>query len=350
MNQCSLVHRGAASSKGSTSWTGRPEKDDYTSFAGFMVYYLQQLKPKDDLKRLSTIVSARTSRINGLEPFASESETPSPRDSSRSSNVTLLLSGYSYGFLILSRLPPVAEMLRRFEAAPRGTTAAEIVLRAYRLAKESRSTLEVKQALPQSRGRRLTPADATKPRLHASPVIVGGEETPPQERRHSRETSRGANIVHRGVEVPLRIANRMRRRSSGVRPGTGHGPVRSEESIATGTTTPVPSVRVMYLLISPVLPPLAHTLVPPASWTGFRGAVDKSTGVGSLTCPTLAVWGSIDSFTSDRRLKAWAERLSKAGPATFKWLDFEGGGHFWREHGVMKLMTEGIVNWVRENS
>jgi pimeloyl-ACP methyl ester carboxylesterase len=314
-----------------------------------MIYYQQQLQPKDDLKRLSTIVSARTSRIDGLKPLTSASETPSPKDGSRSSNVTLLLSGYSYGSLILSRLPPVAEMLGRFEAAPRGTTAAEIILRAFRLAKESRSTLEIKQTLPQSRGRRLTPADATKPRLHASPVIVGGEETPPQERRRSRESSRG-NIVHRSAEVPLRIKARMRRRSSGVRPGTGHGPIGSEESVTTGTKTPLPGVRVMYLLISPVLPPIAHTLVPPVSWTGLRGAVDKSTGVGAMTWPTLAVWGSMDSFTSNRRLKAWAERLSKAGPATLKWVDVEGAGHFWREQGVMRSMTEEIGHWVREHS
>jgi len=315
-----------------------------------MIYYLQQLQPKDDLKRLSTIVSARTSRIDGLEPLTSASGTPSPRDSSRSTHVTLLLSGYSYGLLILTRLPPVAEMLGRFEAAPRGTTAAEIILRAFRLARESRSTLEVKQVLPQSRGRRLTPADATKPRLHASPVIVGGEETPPQERRRSTETSRGANIVHRGVEVPLRIKARMRRRSSGVRPGTGHGLVGSDESVPTGVTTPVLGVRVMYLLVSPVLPPIAHTLVPPISWTGLRGAVDKCTGVGAMTCPTLAVWGSIDSFTSNRRLKAWAERLSKAGPAILKWVDIEGAGHFWREQGATRSMTETIEHWVRENS
>lgn len=315
-----------------------------------MVYYMQQLQPKDDLKRLSTIVSARASRIDGVEPLSSASETPSPPNSSRSNDIVLLLSGYSYGFLILSRLPPIADILSRFEAAPYGTTAAEIILRAYRLAKESRSILEDKQAMPQSRGRRLTPADATKPRLHASPVIVGGEETPPQERRKSRETSRGASIVQRGVEVPLRIKARIRRRSSGVRPSTKNGPMQSDESITAGSTTPVPGVSIMYLLISPVLPPLAHTLVPPASWTVLKGGIDRSTGVGALTYPTLAVWGSIDSFTSDRRLKAWAERLSKAGPATFKWKSHEGAGHFWREHGVMKLMTKGIRDWLRENA
>jgi pimeloyl-ACP methyl ester carboxylesterase len=312
---------------------------------------MQQLQPKDDPKRLSTIMSARTSCIDGIELPASTSETSSPRNSPRSSDVVLLLSGYSYGYLILSRLPPMANMLSRFEAAPFGTTAAEIVLRAYRLARESRSTLEAKQALPQSRGRRLTPADATKPRLHASPVIVGGEETPPQERHRSRDTSRGANIVHRGIEVPLRIKVRMRRRSSDVRPSAKNGVMRSEESITTGTvTTAAPGVRVMYVLISPLLPPLAHTLIPPVSWTGLKGGVDRSTGVGAMTCPTLAVWGSVDGFTSDRRLKTWAERMSNGGPVTFKWLSVEGAGHFWREHGVMTLMTKGIEEWIRENS
>lgn len=314
-----------------------------------MTYYLQQLQPKDDFRRLSTIISARTSRIDGGEPLPSASQTPSPVSDSHSNEVVLLLGGYSYGYLIMSRLPPMSEILDRFEAAPHGTTVAEIILRAYRLSKDSRSTLEAQKAMFQPRGRRLTPADATKPRLHASPVVVGGEETPPKDRRHSRETSRGSNIIHRGVEVPLRIKARIRRRSSGVRPTTKGDRMRSEESIHSGNTTPVPGVRVMYLLISPVLPPLAHTLVPPASWTGLKGGVDKSTGVGTMTCQTLAVWGSIDSFTSNRRLKAWAERMSKAGSDTFEWTAFEGAGHFWRENGTMKLMTERIGSWTREN-
>ena len=42
--------------------------------------------------------------------------------------------------------------------------------------------------------------------------------------------------------------------------------------------------------------------------------------------------------------------MSKAGPATFKWTEFEGAGHFWREQGVMKLMMEGIKSWVREHA
>jgi hypothetical protein len=356
------------------------------SFTGFMIYYLQKLRPSnndDDCdggpRPLSTIMSARTSRIDGPENsytitgFPPSSTTPSPPTTPPQSthNISLLLSGYSYGSLILSRLPPISEILTRFESAPHGTTAAEIILRSYRLAQESTSQLlEIQQQTPpETRGRRLTPADVPKPRLRASAVVVGGEETLPQERRHSRETSRGASIVRRSVEVPMRIKARVRRRSSGVlRPGSGSGShsagtredaKASDESVVsagagTGRASvglSTPNVRVRYLLVSPVLPPLAHTLVPPVSWAGLKGGVEKGSGFGALNCPTLIVWGSVDSFTSNRRLKAWAERLSKvAGPEILRWRDFEGAGHFWREAGVMKAMTGEIGEWVRELS
>lgn len=315
-----------------------------------MIYYLQQLQPPTELKRLSTIPSARVSRVDGLVPTSSplNDQAPSPKGSDHSSEIVLLLSGYSYGSLILSRLPPVTEICDQFDNAPLGTTAAEILLRARRLAKESRSTLEAVQSSPEPRGRRLTPADAVKPRLHASPVVLGGEETDPQKRQRSRETSRGASIVHRGAEIPHRIKARIRRRSSGVRPGTKDGAMRSEESISSGVTRSVPGVSVKYLLISPLLPPLAHTMVPPTSFSGLRGGVDKSTGFGVMSCPALAIWGSIDSFTSNRRLKAWAERMGSAGPATLKWTDVEGAGHFWREPGVMKTLLDEIGGWARD--
>jgi len=160
----------------------------------------------------------------------------------------------------------------------------------------------------------------------------------------------------------MRIKARVRRRSSGVlRPGSNSTSTRedakaSEESVVTADAgtgmgslgTSAPNVSVRYLLVSPVLPPLAYTLVTPISWAGFKGGVEKGTGFGALAWPTLTVWGTVDSFTSNRRLKAWAERLSQAaGPGTFKWRDFEGAGHFWREAGVMKAMTGEIGEWIR---
>ena len=127
------------------------------SFIGFMIYYLQKLQPSGDdnndddggPRPLSTIMSARTSRVDGPDNnytnngFPPSSTTPSPPTTPPQSNhhITLLLSGYSYGSLILSRLPPISEILTRFENAPHGTTAAEIILRSYRLAQESTSLL-----------------------------------------------------------------------------------------------------------------------------------------------------------------------------------------------------------------
>lgn len=362
-----------------------------------MIYYLQKLQPSSDNdnnddddddgrpRPLSTIMSARTSRVDGPDNnytnngFPPSSTTPSPPRIPPQPNhhIALLLSGYSYGSLILSRLPPISEILTRFESAPHGTTAAEIILRSYRLAQESTSLLlemqqQTQQRQPQTppepRGRRLTPADLPKPRLRASAVVVGGEETLPQERRHSRETSRGASIVRRSVEVPMRIKARVRRRSSGIlRPGSNGTGTRedakaSDESVvgaglgasASASASPKisgPDVSVRYLLVSPVLPPLAHTLLPPVSWAGLKGGVEKGTGFGALSCPALIVWGSADGFTSNRRLKAWAERLSKAaGPGMLRWRDFEGAGHFWREAGVMKAMTGEIRGWIGKMS
>lgn len=312
-----------------------------------MVYYLQQLQPVDDSRRLSTIPSARTSHVEGAEPSVPGTTAANLRANSQSSDITLLLSGYSYGSLILSRLLPMPEILSRFESAHIGTTPAEILLRARRLAQESRSTMTTAHSSPEPRGRRLTPSDATKPRLRASPVVVGGEETNPQERRRSRETSRSASIVHRSVEMPHRIKARIRRRSSGAR---SNAAMRSEESIASSQAArSAPGVSVRYLLISPLLPPLAHTLVAPASLSSLRGGVDRSTGFGMMNRPTLAVWGSEDGFTSNRRLKAWAERMTGSGHATgvLKWKDVQGAGHFWREPGAMKALMQEIRGWVK---
>jgi len=380
-HQTNRICRGAAGSKGSTSWSGRLEIQDFTSIVGFIIYYLQELQPNydyDEPRRLSTIISARTSRVDELSnnnnTLPPSIQTPGPPNGPQSSKIVLLLSGYSYGSIILSRLPPIEEILTRFEDSPHGTTAAEVILRSYRLAKETRSQLQETQQQqqqnpPEFRGRRLTPSEIPKPRLRASAVVVGGEETLPEERRRSRETSRGASIVRRSVEVPLRIKARVRRRSSGVlrRPGstgsvtiTKEDAKRSEESIiatttagigSTGIPTQPPNVSVRYMLVSPVLPPLAHTLVPPASWAGLKGGFEKGAGIGEMKWPALVLWGSEDSFTSNRRLKAWAEKLGKTaaerrGPGVLRWRDFEAG-HFWREAGAMKVMTGEVADWVR---
>lgn len=59
-------------------------------------------------------------------------------------------------------------------------------------------------------------------------------------------------------------------------------------------------------------------------------------------CPTLAVWGEEDGFTSARKLERWA------AAAGFKWVEVRGAGHFWCERGVMGRLRGEVGAWVRE--
>lgn len=319
-----------------------------------MIHYLQQLQPINSLNNhLSTILSARAPQT---DPSSSSNSTPSPPTSpSHQPSTLLLLSGYSYGSLILTRLPPLSEIQSRFDTAPAGTSAAEIILRARRLAQETHHTLS-QATHSEFRGRTLT-SSSPKPRLHAtsSPVVLGGEETDPSLRqgRRSREGSRGAALVRRSVEVPHRIkAHIHRRRGSG-----SGGATRSEDDdgAAAGGADPGTGarVRVSYLLISPLLPPLAHALVPPASVSGLRGAfVDRGSGFGALRERTLVVWGEGDGFTANKRLKGWAERMVALAEdeGKFTWVSVEEAGHFWREEGAMKRLVREIGKWVRDDA
>ncbi|KAJ5659359.1 hypothetical protein N7507_005810 [Penicillium longicatenatum] len=80
--------RGAGGSEGTTSWTAKPELGDYTSFYGFMLYYLNALE------------SAQGSSAEG------------DRD------IDLILGGYSYGSMIASNVPTLDVMIDLFRPGP----------------------------------------------------------------------------------------------------------------------------------------------------------------------------------------------------------------------------------------
>ncbi|KAJ5564993.1 hypothetical protein N7513_001235 [Penicillium frequentans] len=77
--------RGAGGSEGQTSWTSKPELGDYTSFYGFMLYYLNALKS-----------------VQGF----------SEGDQDR--GIDLILGGYSYGSMIASNVPTLDVMIDLF--------------------------------------------------------------------------------------------------------------------------------------------------------------------------------------------------------------------------------------------
>ncbi|KAL7939296.1 Alpha/Beta hydrolase protein [Trichoderma chlorosporum] len=106
--------RGAGRSAGRTSWTAKPERDDYISFVGFMAYYVHRLM---------------SSGVAEQQP-ASISRHP-----------VLLMAGYSYGAMITTQLPPLKELLERFATPDSGSNAAQIRLRAESWAEKQKRAL-----------------------------------------------------------------------------------------------------------------------------------------------------------------------------------------------------------------
>ncbi|QYS96787.1 hypothetical protein H0G86_004026 [Trichoderma simmonsii] len=111
--------RGAGQSGGRTSWTAKPERDDYISFVGFMAHYVHRLVSSGVTEQQAASVSQRP---------------------------VLLMAGYSYGAMITTQLPPLNELLERFASPDSGSNAAQIRLRAESWAEKQ------SQALQEARG------------------------------------------------------------------------------------------------------------------------------------------------------------------------------------------------------
>lgn len=335
--------RGAGSSQGKTSWTGRAEIADYMSVLGLTVYYLDHLSAPRDSEPL----------IHGTPGGAqSPLSTHSVAVTSQAQSTRLVLGGYSYGSLILARLPPVPAILKRFEDATTGTAAAEIILRARTMAKQTLQTLHEQQTPTTPRGRTLKPEDAGRRSLqHArpSPMTMGGEETIASDRRRSKDSRRSVDVVRKSVEMPRRVAANIRKRSN----RSVSKPTTSDQVVVSPTngcecTHPEPIVS--YLFISPVLLPFTNVLSPPGppipSFGIRKQAVEGTAESAFLQHPTLAIFGSQDAFTASRRLRNWAARQAQdARQGAFEWHQIDGAGHFWREAGVMQALQNKIVAW-----
>jgi pimeloyl-ACP methyl ester carboxylesterase len=60
---------------------------------------------------------------------------------------------------------------------------------------------------------------------------------------------------------------------------------------------------------------------------------------------SLAVYGDQDIFTSSKKVRQWAERLSSATGSRFEHVEIEGGGHFWHEDGVVEKLRTALKEW-----
>ncbi|KAM3415547.1 hypothetical protein BST61_g9068 [Cercospora zeina] len=327
--------RGAGKSGGRTSWTGRPEVDDYASVVGLAIYYLSNICAPLG----SDTLSAKHASLDPSSLYGDYTAFGGPLE--------LLLAGYSFGSLILSRLPGVPTILKRFEIAERGTAASEIFMRARTLAKQTKHSMELPQSPYSSRtirGRQLRPDDS--PTKWQSSVVVGGDELDASERRRSRDSRTSVDVIR---DVPHNIKHHMRRHS-----GHSRRPSLDRENDAPASTshhangnTGIATV-VRYLMVSPVLVPFSTTLLSPGLPFTEGSSSDGETGVLGLAHPTLIVFGTLDIFTASRKLRLWAERLQKnSAEGKVRWAQIDGAGHFWREHGVVKALRSDVQAWLK---
>ena len=306
--------RGAHGSKGRTSWSGRPELDDYTSYAAFFMHYMCYIQPNPTLEPTST--SEPSSKILLSNDFPNNS-CP-----------IVILGGYSYGSMILRHLPPAPTILQPFASPIAGSAADEILLRARRLADQS--NLEWHNiAYDKAQARRKSQA-GPNPRPS---MTMGGEETSPDKRRSSRD-------VRRSLEGSSRLEIRTRLRSLSHR--------RRENSdtlappVTKSATFTMPDIR--YLLISPLTSPIS-TLAAPALghkfWSKSRDGSHDIIGKH----PSLAIYGDQDIFTSAKRIRDWSDQLKAAPGSRFTSIEIAGAGHFWAESDVEAKLRAALKDW-----
>lgn len=319
--------RGANSSKARTSWSGKPEVDDHTSFAAFFMHYLSYLHP---------FPSADTNFTPDASPISA------PIHIHRNPPIQtplLILGGYSYGSLILRHLPPIPSILAPFSTPTPGTAASEILLRAHRLADQSNLSW-INAARDHARQSRKTASLG---------IVMGGEETSPEKRRSSREIRRRSVERERdreggGARKSLDLGRRVRslsHRRSWRHTEPSQTPAEDSHEKEAGSPIVMPEVR--YLLISPLTPPVS-TLVAPGLGQRFWSR-EREVGEVVGKHVALAVFGDQDIFSSVRRTREWVGKMRAQAGSRFEHVEIAGAGHFWHEVGVEEMLRRALRGW-----
>jgi pimeloyl-ACP methyl ester carboxylesterase len=309
--------RGAHGSQGRTSWSGRPELDDYTSYTAFFIHYMCYIQP------ISTFDPISTSETSSIAPPL-DGLTRTPNDTFP----IVILGGYSYGSMILRHLPPVPTILQPFTAPVAGSTADEILIRARKLADQSK--LEWHNiARDEARAKRTSQAGHNS----RPSMAMGGEETSPDKRRSSRD-------VRRSVEGGSRLDIRTRLRSLSHRRQENSNSLFPPETKSVTITMP----EVRYLLISPLTSPIS-TLAAPALGHSFWGKSRDGCQDVIGKHPSLAVYGDQDIFTSAKRIRDWSAQLKSEHASRFSSVEVTGAGHFWVESNVEEKLRTALKDW-----
>ena len=329
---------GAASLKGRTSWTARPELADYISFVGFLVFYIRDLCPPSALHRVGQSAPILTTADCYMHSSISILQSPIESVETFLGEVTLLLAGYSYGSLITTRLPSTEVILDHFSHAGDGSAEAEIKLRAVHLSKEWNRNAQLEQ---DRRSLRLRGAPSGS--SYSLGAAVGGEESKLGTQRNSHESRRSMEIFRSSLH---RSRRKLGSRAQSSNDAQCHSP--SQKSF-TRAEHVVP--QTFYLLVSPLLPPIslfASMFSKITYIASDHGRHRPSEDENLVKHGTLAIYGDKDFFTSQKKLRKWVEHLRSVPGSRFNFRKITGAGHFWHEEGVEAQLTGCIRQWLHE--
>lgn len=326
---------GAGSSKGTASWTSKPELVDYISFTGLFVHYINDTVPPSSVEP-SPIQSRAPPGLTRIQSTSAITSIPITQNLPAA---LLILGGYSYGSLIASHLPSIEAILDKFTNIAKGSVEAEIRLRAHSL-----STQWNKGAHESRKGQGLRAnhklGDSTR-------ISFGGEETEPGSRRTSRESRRSLDVIRRSVDRSRKLI--LRTQCAEV--DTSNEAQLDFKKIA--------APQICYLLISPLLPPISLFLTMFSKLSGpspfkdgacssqSKRRASSAMGEHLVNHPTLAIYGDSDFFTSKKNLRKWAEGLSERPDSMFRFREIGGAGHFWQEQGVDAKMRASLREWLQ---
>ncbi|KAI1465338.1 Alpha/Beta hydrolase protein [Daldinia caldariorum] len=310
--------RGASSSSGRTSWTSKPERADYMSVTGFLVYYMHYL----------------TAPQNHARSIEEDNNSPP----------ILLFAGYSYGAMVTLQLPPIDSFLSHFASPATHTAFADIRLRAQHLAEEQ-STMS---------------ADPASPRKSLGMRFGGDEDLSPRSRgKHRAHSPDPEEKIRRGVKDILSRSKFIHRRHHS--PSADRGTERNIEVPCLENVDNLIRFRPAYLLVSPPLGFVTNlatmsfsNLWPKKRKDGRtknledytkREESEVETEAKLTANPTLVIYGDHDSFLSIRKMRDWATKLSNVEGSRFRYVEVLTAGHFWIEHGVSQELREAVYSF-----
>ena len=182
---------------------------------------------------------------------------------------------------------------------------------------------------------------------------VGGDEESGTSRRSSDGERRSFSLeaeekVRKGLHDLLR---RHKDRPEDAHPSK---PTVSDlsEGLADEKLAPLSDLTIphpSYLLISPVHGIVKHLAIMnlwPSTKSGSHDSPLAASETKLVRNPTLAVYGTRDSFVSVGKLRAWSTRLSNQPESKFRAVEVEHGGHFWVEEGVMIQLKHAVSAFV----